>query len=234
MLLGLIVLLGLKQLKAPEWINISTLILIVFLVINLADSYIFKLGKELKEFWTLNKAYYLIIGLLAGAIIVIIPKLVLWLTGFSAIESTNINTEITFSSVIGTLIIVGWEELWFRGMFLNYCKKYLSVINLSLTMGLLFMLIHTLNPDISLIRTGPTLFFAGALLTLLYFYYKNIWLPLGLHFGNNYFGTVIEVKMDNHLFFGNEGYLSAIILGILVFVYVKKFRSRQKLNALNL
>ncbi|MBL4755636.1 MAG: CPBP family intramembrane metalloprotease [Flavobacteriales bacterium] len=127
-------------------------------------------------------------------------------------------------------MVVGWEELWFRGLFLNYCNKYLSAINLSLTMGLLFMLIHLLNPDINLIKTGPTLFLAGATLTLLYFYFKNIWLPIGLHFGNNYFGSLVETNIDDHLFFGNEGYLNAIILGGLFLLFMIKSKSQTVAN----
>ncbi|MGC9330926.1 MAG: CPBP family glutamic-type intramembrane protease [Bacteroidales bacterium] len=41
-----------------------------------------------------------------------------------------------------TFVIIAWEELWFRGIFLNYCNRNLSVINLSLTIGFLFMLVH--------------------------------------------------------------------------------------------
>lgn len=230
MLLGLIILIVFQQLKMPAWLNSSAVIFIFFLLVNLTDTYIFKLTKELKEYWALRKLHYLIIGILAGAVIATIPDLIAFMIGHSGIENTSFNTDFTFSSIALTLMIVGWEELWFRGLFLNYCRKYLSAINLSLTMGLLFMLIHIFNPDINLTKTGPTLFFAGATLTILYFYYKNIWLPIGLHFGNNYFGSIIETKMDNHLFFGSEGYLNAIILGALFWIFMIKMK---KITAAN-
>lgn len=45
----------------------------------------------------------------------------------------------------------------------------------------------------------------GAFLTIVYFYFKTIWLPIGLHFGNNY--ITIQSDLDEHWLYGNEGYL---------------------------
>ena len=230
---GLTLLIVFQKVEMPAWLNASALIFIVFLLVNLTSSYIFNLGKELKEYWTLRKLQFLIIGIFAGALIATTPNLISFLTGHSSPENVSFKMEITFSSIAVTLMIVGWEELWFRGLFLNYCNKYLSAINLSLTMGLLFMLIHMLNPDINLIKTGPTLFFAGATLTILYFYYKNIWLPIGLHFGNNYFGSLVETNIDDHLIFGHEGYLNAIILGGLFLVFMIKSKKNTTANNLS-
>ncbi len=122
-------------------------------------------------------------------------------------------------------MIVTWEELWFRGIFLNYSRRYLSPINLSLTIGTLFMLSHTLNPSIDLVRTGPTLFLAGALLTLLYFHYRTIWLPIGLHFGNNVFGSMINFGQSSSIFWGSDGYATALLLAGLYLFFAYKHRN---------
>ena len=124
------------------------------------------------------------------------------------------------------MAIVAWEELWFRGIFLNQCRKKISAINISVTIGLLFMLVHLLNPEISLLTTGPTLFFAGAFLTIVYFYFKTIWLPIGLHFGNNY--LTVNSNLESHWFLGNESYFGAIILAGLFFLFVKLTKNKTK------
>lgn len=88
------------------------------------------------------------------------------------------------------------------------------------------MMVHLLNPEINLLKTGPTLFFAGAFLTIVYFYFKTIWLPIGLHFGNNY--LIIQSNLDTHWLFGNEGYLGAIILALLFLLFVKLIINKTK------
>lgn len=230
-ILGLIILILTQRLKQPDWLNTSILVFTAFLLLNLTYCYILRLKKELKEFWTPRKLHYLIIGVLAGFLIAIIPTIIALVTGQSNSSDISLNPDLSISAIALTFIIVGWEELWFRGLFLNYCYRYLSAINLSLTMGLLFMLIHIFNPEIDLIRTRPTLFFAGASLTILYFYYQNIWLPIGLHLGNNFFGSIIETtKTDDHLFFGNEGYFNAIILGGLFLTFAVKMKINTATN----
>ena len=88
------------------------------------------------------------------------------------------------------------------------------------------MILHVMNPEIDLLKSGPTLFFAGALLTLLYFYFRNIWLPVGLHFGNNY--LMVESNLDKHWFLGSEGYFGAILLAILFILFVKLTTVKKK------
>lgn len=88
------------------------------------------------------------------------------------------------------------------------------------------MLVHSINPNIDLLKTGPTLFFAGALLTIVYFYFKTIWLPIGLHFGNNFLS--IGSNLDKHWLFGTEGYLGALVLTILFMLFVKLTLNREK------
>ncbi|MCD6013636.1 MAG: hypothetical protein K0Q79_3498 [Flavipsychrobacter sp.] len=86
------------------------------------------------------------------------------------------------------------------------------------------MLMHAMNPAIDLLKKGPALFFAGALLTILYFYFRSIWIPIGLHFGNNYTGTFLKNKLDTDAFWGGDGYLTAIILGLCFVYFVRKMR----------
>src|SRR5690606_3832395 len=113
---------------------------------------------------------------------------------------------------------------------LNYCNRRLSSVTLSLATGLLFMLIHLLNPQVDLFQSGPTLFFAGSLLTILYFYYKTIWLSIGIHFGNNILQSITEWEMESDILFGNEGYIEAILLAGLFIAFTMKTIYRRPFN----
>lgn len=213
-------LMGILELFAlPEWLNGSFVLLFLFVVVNLITVNIFQLKKDLQMFWSIRKMYLLPIGVVVGGLIAVIPVLAGILSGKTTIDNIELNTTFSGVSIAVTLAIVAWEELWFRGIFVNYCNKQLSSVHISLTIGLLFMLVHLLNPEINLLKTGPTLFFAGAFLTIVYFYFKSIWLPIGLHFGNNYFS--LKSSVEHHWFLGNEGYLGAIVLAGLFFVFVK-------------
>lgn len=219
LIVGMLVM-GIAQLfKTPDWLNSAFIVLALFVIVNIATAKIFNLKTEIKTFWSIKKIYLLPIGILAGGLIAVSPVLAGLLTGATHFSELKFDTKFTLSSIAVTLAIVAWEELWFRGIFLNYCNRNLSAIHISITIGLLFMLVHLLNPEINLLKTGPTLFFAGAFLTIVYFYFKSIWLPIGLHFGNNY--LTIQSNLDKHWLFGNEGYFGATVLALLFLLFVK-------------
>lgn len=219
LIVGMLVM-GIAQLfKTPDWFNSAFIVLTFFIVINIATTKILNLKTEIKTFWGFKKIYFLPIGILVGGLIAVSPNLAGLLTGMTKLSNLKLDMTFTLSSIAVTLAIVAWEELWFRGIFLNYCNRNLSAINISITIGLLFMLVHLLNPEINLFKTGPILFFAGAFLTIVYFYFKTIWLPIGLHFGNNY--LTLQSNIDKHWLFGNEGYFGAIILAMFFLIFVK-------------
>ena len=206
---------GLTQfINIPDWVN-PAFILLLFVVVNYLSVRLFNLKTEIRNFWTIRKVYFFPIGVLAGGFIAASPVLAGLLTGSTTFGQLAFDTNFTGTSAVVTFVIVIWEELWFRGIFLNYCNRSLSAINISLVIGLLFMLVHSINPNIDLLKTGPTLFFAGALLTIVYFYFKTIWLSIGSN-------------LDKHWLFGNEGYLGALVLAILFMLFVKLTLNREK------
>ncbi|RRJ92879.1 CPBP family intramembrane glutamic endopeptidase [Flavobacterium macacae] len=226
LIVGMLVM-GIAQLfKTPAGLNSAFILLALFIIVNIATAKIFNLKSEIQSFWSIKKIYLLPVGIVAGGLIAISPVLAGLLTGATQFSELKFDTKFTLSSIAVTLAIVAWEELWFRGIFLNYCNRNLSAIHISITIGLLFMMVHLLNPEINLLKTGPTLFFAGAFLTIVYFYFKTIWLPIGLHFGNNY--LIIQSNLDTHWLFGNEGYLGAIILALLFLLFVKLIINKTK------
>ncbi len=219
LIVGLIVMGSTQFLKTLDWINPAYVLLFLFLIVNIVTAKIFRLNKEIRIFWDVKKIYFLFVGVFAGVLIAVSPLLIGLIIGKITLNELSLNTVINPSSIILTLSIVAWEELWFRGIFLNYSNRNLSAINISTTIGLLFMLVHVLNPEINMIKTGPNLFFAGAFLTIVYFYFQTIWLPIGLHFGNNF--LTIDSKVNNHWFLGDEGYFATIILASLFLLFVK-------------
>lgn len=226
-----ILVVGIAQLlKLPDWLNPAFVVLGLFIILNIATSKIFNLTSELKIFWSFKKIYFLPIGFVAGGLIAVTPTLAGLLLKVTHFSQLKLNATFTLPSILLTLVIVAWEELWFRGIFLNYCNQNLSPVPISITVGSLFALVHLLNPEIDLLQTGPTLFFAGAFLTILYFYFKTIWLPIGVHFGNNY--LTIGSDIDNHCLFGKEGYFGAIIIGILFLAFVRLTLNRTRKNQL--
>lgn len=219
LIVGMLVMGTSQFFKTPDWLNSAFIVLALFVLVNIATIKIFNLNTEIKIFWGLRKIYFLPIGIIVGGTIAVSPILAGILTGATTFSELKLDTTFTVTSIFVTLAIVAWEELWFRGIFLNYCNRHLSVINISITIGLLFMLVHLLNPEINMLKTGPTLFLAGAFLTIVYFYFKTIWLPIGLHFGNNY--LTVQSNLNEHWLLGNEGYFGAIILAILFLTFVK-------------
>ncbi|MBE7442587.1 MAG: CPBP family intramembrane metalloprotease [Flavobacteriales bacterium] len=228
LIIGLSIIVSIQQLKLPTWLSASVLILLAFVFLNLTHFYFFKLRTEIREFWSIRKIAYLPIGIIGGGLIAISPTFLALISGQLSISDISFNSDLSITSIGLTFVIIAWEELWFRGIFLNYCNRYLSAINLSLTIGLLFMLVHLLNPKIDLLKTGPTLFFAGALLTILYFYFKTIWLPVGLHFGNNFTGTILKTSNETDIMFGTEGYIGTIVLAGLFLIFVKMTIDKNK------
>jgi hypothetical protein len=129
---------------------------------------------------------------------------------------------VAFLSVAGTFLTVAWEELWFRSIILNYCKQSLPVPVIAAVVGITFMLAHIMNPKISLWQEGPALFLAGFLLALLYLIFRSIWVPLGVHLGNNLSGSFYTYHSTS--VFGEDGYASAAVLATVILAFLLYYR----------
>lgn len=183
---------------------------ILFIGVLILDINWLRQSVAFKRFWSVKKLPLLLAGIAAGTIIGNASECIALLT--NQVEFEHIATNFTARGVFATFVIVGWEELWFRGIYLNYCQKHLSTLSISLLIGFLFMAVHGLNPELNLLESRPALFFAGTMLTLAYFVSKSFWLPLGLHFGNNLLGSVITTTQPDNSFFAEDGYVSAMVL----------------------
>jgi uncharacterized protein len=78
------------------------------------------------------------------------------------------------------------EELLFRGILFRIIEERVgSWIALALT-GLLFGLLHLVNPDATLWGAIAIAIEAGGMLAAAYVATRKLWLPIGLHFGWNF------------------------------------------------
>lgn len=124
--------------------QISVLALVV--LTNFVTAYKFKLKRELSNFWSIKRIIYFPVGLMIGVFIMSIPIAFGILYG----EATWSDLKFDYGipglkpvSIIFVLIITLWEELWFRGIFLNYAKRYLPILKISLFLGFLFMISYS-------------------------------------------------------------------------------------------
>ena len=142
-------------------------------------------------------------------------------------------------------ILVGWqEELLSRGYQLQNISEGINLTWGVIISSFAFALLHLLNPGANWISTFG-IFLAGLFLSLGYILTGQLWLPIGLHIGWNFFEGVVfgfpvsglnpyelvKVNLTGPEIwtggqFGPEAgllQLPALLLGaILVFIYSKK------------
>ena len=227
--IGLIVLVSVSWFSKNLDINPTILTLILFLIGYVCLAYFLKVLPSLKAYWSLKKIYLLVIGYVAGIIIQAIPILLTQSIPLSKAMFLFSFYQIAIFSIFFTFFTVLWEELWFRNPILNLAESKNQKILLSVFTGLLFALLHLMNPKINLLHDGLELFLAGVLLTISYYASKSFWLPLGLHFGNNIFSRLIEKMNFDTAGVGitNELVLRWVVLAIsigITFLYWPKMK----------
>ncbi len=155
-------------------------ILIAFIVYNLMCGHFVNLIPKLKSAWAPKKIWHMIPGFLIGALPIVLAYVLLYSQG-----ELSPYRGITVLMALLTLATVAWEELWFRGIALELAPNRYSRIGAALIFGLIFALLHLMNPKINLLEDGLQLALAGYTLGVCYFAFGSIWAPLGMHFANN-------------------------------------------------
>lgn len=88
-------------------------------------------------------------------------------------------------------ILVGWqEELLSRGYHLQNLSEGINLVWGVILSSLAFSLFHVLNPGASAISIVG-IFLAGLFLSLAYVLTRQLWLPISLHIGWNFFEGVV-------------------------------------------
>ncbi len=95
--------------------------------------------------------------------------------------------------VLLTLVLVGWnEELLSRGYHLQTLESGLNTVWAVLLSSGVFSILHLANPNtesVGFVAAG--LFLAGIFLAFGYLRTRQLWLPIGLHIGWNFFEGVL-------------------------------------------
>lgn len=135
------------------------------------------------------------------------------------------------------LLIAIHEEVIFRGYITTLLAENMPFIPALIIGGLLFAAVHIGNTDFTWMGFG-SIFLGGYLLGLLYLKYKNLYLPIGMHwFWNYYHGNVLGFDvsgLDVPAFlklemigadwftggeFGLEGSVVTVVLLFIVSIY---------------
>jgi membrane protease YdiL (CAAX protease family) len=159
-------------------------------------------------------------------------------------------------SVSGAVAIVGFmaaaavtEEVLFRGVLFRIVEERAGTWLALLLTGVLFGMMHLFNPDATLWGATAIAIEAGFMLAACYAATRNLWVPIGVHFGWNVaagavFSSVVSGNGDNKGLldattsgsvlvtggdFGPEGSLYAVGAGLLltvVFLWLAHRRGR--------
>lgn len=206
----------------PALIAVSLFGLYNFLLARFLD-----LNTDLRLYWHPKKFRTILWGCLIGAVLVMAPLFMATMVG-ATVPSGN-GVSLSLRSMAATLAIIAWEELWFRGMALNYLAKNSSPLLASLFSSLLFVLMHALNPAMNLWTAAPNLFLASLLMASGYFYFRSIYFSVGLHYSWNMFHDwagplVLGKNISAGWFWGENGLFIAILLafGATIFITLRR------------
>lgn len=204
----LVVLLFIPLLVAPKEIANSTLGNTIILFIAVTGSvYIARRWLDKRSFASLGVEpnQYALRDILAGIGITFIQFVFIfflllgigWLTfeGFAwEVDPTGVilgNVLLFFV----TYIFVGWqEELLSRGYHLQTLASGINLFWGVVISSSVFGLLHLANPNVSGANTlaiTAGIFFAGVYLAYAYLRTKQLWLPIGIHIGWNFFQGVV-------------------------------------------
>lgn len=200
----------------------------------------------------------ILITFLAMGLIFLIEWSMGWLSFEGFAWQTEPITDVILNSLLylGVFLLVGWnEELLFRGYRLQNFTDGLNPFWGVILSSIWFGIVHLANPN-----TGTKLFvaigifLAGVFLAFGYLSTKQLWLPIGLHIGWNFFEGVgfgfpvsgLDIYHLTHITvsgpelwtggaFGPEAglvVLPGLLLGAaLIYVYSKFLRKPEQLPA---
>ena len=220
------------------------LVLRVFTTIRLAD---------LGLWWSRVSADNLALGLIGGigaACLVLGPPLLAGAARFAATPGDQPSWDTVL--FVGVLIAAGssGEEIFFRGFGFQVLLARFGAWSTIVPVGVVFALLHGANPNASWLGIANTAGF-GILFGYAYLRSRDIWLPIGLHFGWNVtlplFGANVsglQMKVTGHELVWTAGrlwsggaygpeasILTSAVLGAL-FLYVGKSAVRRQRSPL--
>lgn len=141
------------------------------------------------------------LDILAGVLITFFMMgfiyLIQWRLGWLTFNGFAWETDSLLTVLGGTLgmfavfILVGWsEELLFRGYHLQTITSGLNLFWGVVLSSTVFGMLHLSNPNATWVSAAG-IFFAGLFFVYGYLITRQLWLPIGLHLGWNFFEGVV-------------------------------------------
>jgi membrane protease YdiL (CAAX protease family) len=135
----------------------------------------------------------------------------LWLMGIASWQGLSAHFDL-IPAFAGSMLAAIGEELALRGGAFRILEDTFGTTAALVGSAALFGLLHALNPGATAVSTIAIALEAGVLLGSAYALTRNLWLPIGIHFGWNFteggvFGAVVSG------FAGNKGIFSFTLAG---------------------
>ncbi len=152
--------------------------------------------------------YDLLFGIALTGLMIGLIYLLEWVFGWLVVESFAWQVESWGNLAVSSLVmvalfsLVGWqEELLSRGYWLQNLSDSLNKSLGVLLSSAIFALAHVFNPNLSW-QAFLGLFLSGLFLAFGYVRTKQLWLPIGLHIGWNFFeGTVFGFPVSGQYYY---------------------------------
>ncbi|MGD8813440.1 MAG: type II CAAX endopeptidase family protein [Anaerolineales bacterium] len=151
----------------------------------------------------------LVLGILLPALLFALVFAIEWGMGWIEFQGwafETISAEQTFRALaveLGYMVTIGiQEEVLSRGYHLQNLMESLNIHWGMFISSLIFALLHISNPSASLASTLGILV-SGYFLAFSWWRTRNLWLPIGLHIGWNFFqGSIFGFPVSGFRFFG--------------------------------
>lgn len=184
-----------------------------------------KINKKLKEFY---------IGFGIGSAIIVVGYLTLFFLGEIEFENINVNYQNILISILYYALVALFEEITMRGYVLrNFMSSFNKYVALILS-SLLFAFMHYSNANTNTL-TLVNIFLAGIMLGSSYTYSRNLWFPIGMHFGwnlaqsflgfnvsgNDSYSIIINIYDTTNILNGGEaGFEGSVIATVLILITI--------------
>ncbi len=209
-------------------IKLTGIILLIILFRKTIDKKsILSLGFNLKLCFRKDMFYGIGIGILSIFLVFII----LLLTGAVSIKSIQFRAASFLFITPIFIIAVIREEISNRGYILNNMMDSMNKYIALLVVSAFFALMHADNPNISIVGL-INIFLGGLFLGIYYIHKRNLWFPIGLHFGWNFtLGSIVgspvsgyhmpsifnlDISGNKFLSSGDYGFEGSIIVSVIL------------------
>ena len=177
-----------------QLVNLLTMTGSIYIARRLLDKRSFaSLGLKLDKKMWLDLSAGIGITFLMMGLIYILMSLMGWIDfrGFAWQTESTSSVTLNLVGMLVVFILVGWnEELLSRGYQLQNLADGISLTWGVLISSAVFGILHLGNPNATWLSAAG-IFLAGLFLAYGYVSTKQLWLPIGLHIGWNFFEGVI-------------------------------------------